>query len=197
MGGPGSGNHYHWWRGSKKTVVENCLNIDANRWIREGILRAGRLCAGSCHWTYKDGRECSIGFAMVAPSGAEPLLRLSYSWTHPGTGEKEPVEYHVRLATTRPRFGGLRWWFICPLVVNGRPCGRRVGKLYLPSLARYFGCRHCHDLTYTSAQEHDKRVDALHRNPAALLALMDDPKALNTSQLLLALKASRLADRRS
>ncbi|MHB1423319.1 MAG: hypothetical protein ACYC3I_09020 [Gemmataceae bacterium] len=73
----------------------------------------------------------------------------------------------------------------------------RVGKLYLPPDSRYFGCRHCHKLTNRSAQEHAKRVDALRHNPAALLALMDDPKALNTSQLLLALKASRLADRRT
>ncbi len=68
---------------------------------------------------------------------------------------------------------------------------------YLPPSARYFGCRHCHELTYRSAQEHDKRVDAFRRNPAALRTLMDDPKALSLSQLLLALKASRLADRRS
>jgi hypothetical protein len=44
----------------------------------------------------------------------------------------------------------------------------------------------CYKLTYRSAQEHGKRVDALRRNPAALLALMDDPKAPGTSQLLLA-----------
>jgi hypothetical protein len=62
----------------------------------------------------------------------------------------------VELTTTRPRFGGLRWWFVCPLLVSGRPCRRRVGKLYLPPRARYFGCRHCYDLTYTSCQESRK-----------------------------------------
>lgn len=49
----------------------------------------------------------------------------------------------VWLTATRPRFGGLRWWFVCPLVVKGRSCKRRVGKLYLPPHGRYFGCRHC------------------------------------------------------
>jgi hypothetical protein len=78
---------------------------------------------------------------------------------------------------------------VCPLLVQGQACNRRVAKLYLPPSSRYFGCRYCQDLTYTSAQEHDKRVDTLRRNPEALLALMDDPKALGTSQLLLALKA--------
>jgi hypothetical protein len=26
-------------------------------------------------------------------------------------------------------------------------------KLYMPPSARYFGCRHCHDLTYQSRRE--------------------------------------------
>ena len=32
-------------------------------------------------------------------------------------------------------------------------CGRRAGKLYLPPVAKYFGCRLCHDLTYPSCQK--------------------------------------------
>ncbi len=42
------------------------------------------------------------------------------------------------------------------MVIEGRPCGRRVGKLYLPSGGRYYGCRHCYRLTYTSCQESRK-----------------------------------------
>ena len=45
------------------------------------------------------------------------------------------------LTTTTPRFGGLRYWFLCPR------CGRRVGKLY--HLERW-ACRRCHDLAYPS-----------------------------------------------
>ena len=44
-------------------------------------------------------------------------------------------------------FGGERWWFTCPLKVNDVNCNRRVGKLYLPPGANYFGCRSCHELT--------------------------------------------------
>ena len=61
------------------------------------------------------------------------------------------MDYRVRLVTTTPTYGGLRWWFICPLVINGVECNRRVRKLYL--YGRYFGCRHCHNLTYRSSQE--------------------------------------------
>ena len=38
----------------------------------------------------------------------------------------------------------------CPLTVDGIPCGRRVGTLYLPSGMSYFGCRHCYNLSYKS-----------------------------------------------
>jgi hypothetical protein len=45
------------------------------------------------------------------------------------------------------RYGGQRMWMLCP------ECGRRCGKLYLPPSASSFGCRDCHDFTYTSCQE--------------------------------------------
>ena len=76
--------------------------------------------------------------------------------------EKLRLDYRVELTTSRPNFGGLRWWFICPLMINRRACKRRVGKLHLPPGARYFGCRACHQLTYTSCQE-SRKWDGLAR----------------------------------
>jgi hypothetical protein len=162
MGGPGSGNHYHWWRSAKKTVVEECLRIDADRWTREGILKAGVHQTGSWVWTYGDGGTFRVNYEAVTLDLARPLLRLWYSWVWRSTGKEDSAGYHVRLTTTEPRFGGLRWWFVCPLVVDGMACGRRVGKLYLPPLGRYFGCRRCYDLSYTSCQESHK-YDCLFR----------------------------------
>jgi hypothetical protein len=162
VGGSGSGNHYHWWRPGKKTVVEDCLSIDANRWMREGILRASVHLTGGWNWTYRSGGKCSISYEVRTLDMTRPLLFLSYSWKNPDTGQKETIACPVHLETTRPRFGGLRWWFICPLNRNGRPCNRRVGKLYLPPRGRYFGCRHCYNLTYTSCQE-SRKNDALYR----------------------------------
>jgi hypothetical protein len=79
-------------------------------------------------------------------------MRLRY------TVNDKPVGYRVRLTTTRPNFGGLRWWFICPLVrADGGPRGR-VAKLYLPPGQAYFGSRDAHGLTYTSCQESHDRV---------------------------------------
>ena len=100
------------------------------------------------------------------------------------------MELPIRLEQQPMRFGGSRWWGRCPLQVNGRPCNRRVGKLYSPSRAAYFGCRICFELTYESAQGHDKRVDALRRNPEALERIMGNLRSAAPRDLLLALKAT-------
>jgi hypothetical protein len=192
MGGPGSGSrYYHWWRKAKKTTVEDCEDLDANRWMREGVLKASFRSSGSWHWVYHGGRENSITYTVDTLDPHCPFVGLSYTITHGSTKERESLDYRVDLTTTRPRFGGQRWWFICPLVVAGSPCERRVGKLYLPPGGRYFGCRHCHELTYHSAQTHDKRVDALRKNPELLAAIMENPAAGLDSRLILALKALR------
>jgi hypothetical protein len=188
MGGPGSGSHYQWWRGSKKTTAEACEAIDANRWMREGILKPGVDRVGSWRWIYHGGRENSITYEVNTLDQVCPFVRLSYTVTRAGTQERESFDYRVSLTTTQPHFGGLRWWFVCPLLACGHECARRVGKLYLPPRGLYFGCRHCHELTYKSTQTHDKRVDVLRRNPALLAAILENPKR-NFSEMLLALKA--------
>jgi hypothetical protein len=187
VGGPGSGSHYHWWRGNKKSVVEDCWSLDANRWMREGILKAGVRYTGASIW-YRDATlketVSSIGYE-VNTIEAGPWVRLFYTVTRTG----EELNYRIHLETTRPRFGGLRWWFICPLIVNGRSCERRVGKVHLAPGSRYFGCRHCHRLTYSSTQTHDKRVDAFRRNPELVDALMENLSRCSPGQLILMLKA--------
>ena len=56
----------------------------------------------------------------------------------------------------RCRFGGIRYWFLCPAVTDGIYCGGRVTNLFLPSGTEVFGCRRCYDLTYRSCQESHK-----------------------------------------
>jgi hypothetical protein len=143
--------------------VEDCRQLDASRWMREGILKAGIWQSGRWIW-YRDGERkeetASIGYE-VNTRAVPPWVRLTYRFTESGL----EADYRVALETTQPRFGGLRWWFRCPLVVRGQPCGRRVGKLYLPSGGRYYGCRHCYDLTYTSCQE-SRKYTSLYRQLA-------------------------------
>lgn len=99
----------------------------------------------------------------------------------------------VQLVTTPCHLSGVRWWFVCPLSRNGVPCGRRVRKLYL--CGKYFGCRHCHNLTYTSSQESDSRVYAtLRRDP--MLAHLGCVEGMSPAQLGHTLKALTLQEKR-
>ena len=106
-------------------------------------------------WTYAGGETSSIGF-QVSVERDEGCIRFQYTKTDRSSGEKEEFDYENRLVFTPCNYGGKRWWFICGLIVNGGYCGRRVGKLYLSSGGKYFGCRHCYDLTYESCKDSHK-----------------------------------------
>jgi hypothetical protein len=183
MGSWGSGR---WGYHRKATTVEDCRVLDLGEFARKGAFVP--WYAGSVRWLSGEEVVASIGYT-VRPAEDGLILQLFYRWTRAG-GAGEDVELPIRLKTTPLHFGGRRWWGICPLVVNGLACNRRVGKLCLPPGGRYFGCRICHRLTYRSVQEHDKRVDALRRDPAALDAILADPEAhLRSGRTLLAIKA--------
>ena len=77
-------------------------------------------------------------------------LHLTYR-VRMGGGQWEDVAETVRIVRIACRFGGARPYFICPGVVNGIACGRRVAKLHGPG--RYFLCRHCYRLRHASQIE--------------------------------------------
>ena len=79
----------------------------------------------------------------------------AWLWLH-YRANGEAVNYKVQLVTTKPNYGGRRWWFICPIVRRDGGPPRRVAKLYLPSGSKYFGSREAYGLTYTSCQESGK-----------------------------------------
>src|SRR5688572_28610612 len=103
MGGPGSGNRYH-RRTNKKTVAEDCLSLDANRWAREGILKAGVHSAGSWLWTYGRGGTFRVHYQADARDLSAPFVRLWYAWTWGSSPVPQSADYPVQLTTTRPRF---------------------------------------------------------------------------------------------
>ena len=184
MGGNGS-TRWSWY--TKAAAVEDCLALDAGRLAREGHLRPGvwspwlRLA-----WTNTfTGKETSsVGLDLDTRNEDDFRARVYYS----RAGEE--MSYHVRLETTRPNYGGLRWWFLCPL--SG--CGRRVLKLYLGPRANRFGCRKCHGLSYRSVQEHDSKVDYFMRHPeaawAAVKARGPDPTLENSRAVFRSFTAS-------
>jgi hypothetical protein len=85
----------------------------------------------------------------------EVLDRLHLSYRVRIGGEWEDVDETVRIVRTPCRFGGTRPYFICPGVVNGIACGRRMAKLYGPG--RHFLCRHCYCLAHACESEDAQR----------------------------------------
>jgi hypothetical protein len=142
-----------------------------NMFLRNRLVRAGISKRGTLSWSNPTTGEkvSSCGYALDTLDLDAPSLRLFYTFTRTG----EAVKYSVRLATTTPKYGGIRWWFLCPLAPNRNLCYRRVAKLYLPPGGKYYGCRTCHNLTYTSCQESDKRVSFFKNNPEALFGALE------------------------
>jgi len=115
-----------------------------------GLLRG--YCASTLTWTHKaSGKQDSIGITVDIED--EPYVKVNYTITDRTTGKKTNYDYKIGLTSTPCHFGGVRYWFICPLSVNGVYCGRRIGTLYLASGGNYFGCRHCYNLSYESRNE--------------------------------------------
>ena len=139
MGGYGSGRP----SGFGRDTVESCRSIDVNRLHREGCLEPG--WRGGWHWTLDGEKMPSINLRAE-----HDRLRLTYR-VRIGGGEWEDVKENIDIVHVSCRFGGSRPYFLCPGVVSGVPCGRRVAKLHGPG--RYFLCRHCYRLAYSSQSE--------------------------------------------
>jgi hypothetical protein len=119
--------------------------------------------SGGWRWEVGGGGEFRLDYEADTLDPADAAVHLWYCPCNPtmATGEREE-NYRVPLTSTLPFFGGRRWWWTCPLTINGRACGRRVAKLHLPPGGRLFGCRVCHGLTFRSCQE-SHRHDRLFR----------------------------------
>ncbi len=134
---------------SSRWTTEESKSISV-KFLNEHHYFDGGVRWGGMDWTRHGEKTGSISFVVSTVEGDE-YVRFRYTQTDRHSGEKNDLDYKARLDSTPCNFGGRRWWFICPLVVNGRACNRRVGVLYLAG-GRYFGCRHCQDLTYESSK---------------------------------------------
>ncbi len=105
------------------------------------MLKAGHT-ATVITWVMKNtGKESRITLEVNMTS--EPYARFTYSISD-REGNSTSYDLEVSLVTTPCNFGGVRYWFACPM------CSRRVGGLYLAPGERYFMCRKCNNLTYHS-----------------------------------------------
>lgn len=137
MGGCNSGRH------DGRPTVDDALTLDVNLLIRLRLIRAGECSFGTLTWTHKMFRGDGPG-TVVATSGYEASLldpetasvRLHY------TCDNAPRDYRLRLTATPCHYGGLRWWWLCPIT------GRRAMKLHLPAGATRFASRTAHQIGY-------------------------------------------------
>ncbi len=153
-------------RRTNRLTVEDCLPLDVKSFRIAGTFAYPSGATGSIWWTSPHGVELGrVEYTTQNHAGGLAIrIRRPYTGLDSLLGPLH--ECLIPLTTTRPPLGGARFWFVCR-------CGRRVGRLYLPAGQPVFGCRTCYNLTYQSAQTHDKRRDALVRDPAALLAAMN------------------------
>jgi hypothetical protein len=132
-----------------KTTVEQTLQLSIFKLKEYGLLSG--FVGSTITWTSRpSGHKNSIDILVDTE---ELYAKVNYTITERNTGERTDYEYKIQLTTTPCNYGGVRYWFICPLSRNGVYCGRRVAKLYKAPGTKYFACRHCYNLTYESRNE--------------------------------------------
>ena len=146
MGGYGSGREASVYSGT----VEEGLQIEITNFVKEGVIQPGCRTSGIITWKRFIGAAISIGYdnECFMENGH---IQLNYRIANI-TGESQVLSYRIELMTTEPNYGGFRWWFVCP----NQDCTRMVTKLYMPGGSKYFLCRTCQKLTYTSCRESGK-----------------------------------------
>ena len=125
-----------WWR-TAEIRWWRTVETDLSHCIRQGMIRPGLFVAGKMTWTLTRTGEvaATIGYDANLVDPADAWIRLYYATTIQRTGEKRYNNYLIRLECTRPNYGGLRWWFICPKTsrrVRVSIC-RPVVALYSPA----------------------------------------------------------------
>jgi hypothetical protein len=103
---------YYW---NKKNTVEDYRSVSISFLKRYDYFcgyRSGRIVWKNCY----DEEKGSIGIA-VSTTDSEKYARFYYTVTDRSSGEETDYDYKVNLTTTPCNFGGVRYWFICPLSI--------------------------------------------------------------------------------
>jgi hypothetical protein len=106
-----------------------------------------------------DNTKSSINLTSYINSDLTGSIILNYTITWYGESEKHFVNYPIIITTTRCNFGNVRQWFVCPINTGGISCSRRSARLYLSG--KYFGCRRCHALPFSTQYKHRSGIGGL------------------------------------
>jgi|ERR1700722_13259978 len=118
-----------------RVLIEDAIGLRLVDLQARGVIEPGKIREDTLTWRTPSGspRLTVVLSSDVFANGGRLTLRYK-----PIIGDAS-VTLEVQLATTRPHFGGLRWWLLCPV------SGMRATKLYL------FAGRHefCHRAAMT------------------------------------------------
>jgi hypothetical protein len=112
------------------------------------------------------GDQIDVKFESRVGEPWESWLRLKYAMADYWTGEEVEIDDKIFLATTRPPFGGLRWWFVCPHL------NRRVRKARLVPRRAKLQCCAAATVRYAGKQKHDRDTLQSERVPRATAAAL-------------------------
>jgi hypothetical protein len=129
-------------------LVEQGLTLNIDQLVKARFLIPGSRTSGRIDWTFgRTGQPAGAVWYEAQLALPNAYLRLYFTVSDPVRGESHSIEQEIRLTTTRPGFGGARWWFICP------HSGARVGRLHLPLGSSLFAGRRAYALRYACQTE--------------------------------------------
>jgi hypothetical protein len=88
---------------------------------------------------------------FLPEAGSANNVTVTAKWA-----DRRETETNVKLVTTKPHFGGVRYWYECPA------CGHGVAKLYAVDSDRRFLCRRCRGACYFSQYRKGSRDRLCH-----------------------------------
>lgn len=174
MGGFGSGR----WHGrERRQVIEKCRSICSDDLSRQGPIRAHQEGQIDIHEP-GGGVTASLPFVVVPIRSSILVIGFRLRCND------EIVTQGIPISTTQTRFGGTRLCFLCPTGDPDDFCGGASRRLYLPPGKKYFGCRSCHQLSYSACQKRKQRWLRAEKEADKLIAhrkhLLSNAKQSNT-----------------
>jgi hypothetical protein len=170
---------------SERLTTNDCFAINIVDLNRAGVFE-GESIKSCSYRTFCPTVDMNLVVEIGNHADGQSALELRYVNRFVGE-HPQLITLPVYLTHTSCRLGGVRRWFLCPSFRSGRPCRKRVGKLYLPPGGWNFACRDCWYLTYVSAQTHDKRVNLLAKMPMEYL--VNALSSQNASDRLVGIRA--------
>lgn len=171
-----------WRNHQKKTLVEDCLQLDVRDTTDDFLqLAVGR---GSVPLRTYLGESVSQPQGQLFPlKECGRLLMFCLEFTNGSVWQA------IRVLTSTQESDRSEPVFECP--ADG--CDKRARKLYMPLGRTQFLCRACHNLTYRSQQEHDPRITRLKKDPDQLIELLNklDLEQESLPKLRLLMRAGR------